>query len=216
MTKGGKSIWKRIRGHAVAVAAWGLVLIALGVAGLWVDWENITMAGYQWADRNHDTLRTVHAFSGARVIIVSWARFVVPHYLIDHSKSGSGFYRKKENQDLVFGAFRRNLSSGNGGWTCGSFGLMRVRDSRTARDGANGVRYSLMFPHWFVLLLLLAWPAKRGWRWLELRRRRRKGLCLNCGYDLRASPERCPECGTARAGNDEFRNSNDERMPKQE
>ena len=57
---------------------------------------------------------------------------------------------------------------------------------------------TVMAPHWAVALPLSVLPL-----WWVLRapaRRRRRlragsGLCPGCGYDLRATPERCPECG---------------------
>jgi len=32
----------------------------------------------------------------------------------------------------------------------------------------------------------------------RVRQRKLHGLCIHCGYDLRASPTRCPECGRLR------------------
>ena len=50
-------------------------------------------------------------------------------------------------------------------------------------------------PAWALALLLAAPPALIVRRWLKRRRDARRGLCLRCGYDLRATPGRCPECG---------------------
>ena len=62
--------------------------------------------------------------------------------------------------------------------------------------GPNGCLYNLKVPHWFVVLGLLAWPLRSAVLLRRERRGRRLGLCLRCGYDLRATPGGCPECGT--------------------
>ena len=57
---------------------------------------------------------------------------------------------------------------------------------------------AIVFPYWLAVLVGSLAPA--WWLWGGKRRRRAHrlaaGWCANCGYDLRASPERCPECGT--------------------
>jgi hypothetical protein len=52
---------------------------------------------------------------------------------------------------------------------------------------------------WMIALAGAAIGVVGIHRGKELRNRWRqgRGQCVTCGYDLRASPERCPECGTA-------------------
>lgn len=54
-------------------------------------------------------------------------------------------------------------------------------------------------PYWFLVLLAGVAPVAKGIRVYRRRRRLRRSLCLKCGYDLRASEGRCPECGTLAA-----------------
>lgn len=63
-------------------------------------------------------------------------------------------------------------------------------------EGGYGVCL-INFPHWFIIITMML-PIL--WWWRRYRKRKRLRLmigkvCLDCGYDLRHSQARCPECG---------------------
>ncbi len=51
-------------------------------------------------------------------------------------------------------------------------------------------------PHWSLAVLFGVLPTIYLLRKIRSRRLKRIGHCPTCGYDLRATPDRCPECGT--------------------
>jgi hypothetical protein len=60
---------------------------------------------------------------------------------------------------------------------------------------------AVVVPCWFLSVLLATLPSAWLWRWHKQRQRAlMKGRCPSCGYDLRATPDRCPECGTVSKG----------------
>lgn len=87
------------------------------------------------------------------------------------------------------------------GGTSVSLGSIEWIGQRRDAFGKQGQWFMLAtVPHWLPLGLLCIPPLLAARIRLRQWRRKRNGLCLNCGYDLRGSPEGCPECGAGRCG----------------
>jgi hypothetical protein len=82
----------------------------------------------------------------------------------------------------------------------GRMGFQFVSDAVALGGNSFVMVIGIIAPSWFVVGISAIPP---GLAYLVWRRRRRaqlrleRGQCVRCGYDLRESPERCPECGAA-------------------
>ena len=81
-------------------------------------------------------------------------------------------------------------------WTAWGFHVegnsLRGWDERGERI-AYGSWSAVAVPFWSLATAPL--PARWLWGRVRQRRLKRVGRCPACGYDLRATPEGCPECG---------------------
>jgi hypothetical protein len=59
-------------------------------------------------------------------------------------------------------------------------------------DGYGGTARYVRIPHYALLTSLIVILAALLY---HTRKRFAPGCCRTCGYDLRATPDRCPECG---------------------
>jgi hypothetical protein len=158
--------------------------------------------GILWLRSYHLTDKvTLTRDDGMRSLRSAQGRVVLGLYLADRSSQPGDIHALKYTRDEpssaqleLMGVFLlcSDSSAKLAHWQHGGFAWTHRRSSRD-------LIVTAVAPFWSLSAATAAFPLGCTALRLRSRRRRRRttGLCPKCGYDLRATPHRCPECGTA-------------------
>jgi hypothetical protein len=72
--------------------------------------------------------------------------------------------------------------------------LIRVHREEAFEQGLPR-NFAIILPLWIPTLASAALPVLSLARWRRKQLSKRADRCTTCNYDLRATPDRCPECG---------------------
>jgi hypothetical protein len=100
-------------------------------------------------------------------------------------KSSHGFYP----------GMHSDLQVWKGGWL-DRMGIRFWAREVTGTKVQDTYMRGVTLPYWVIVLPLQLFPILWLIQLARYWRRKREGFCFKCGYDLRASIEKCPECGT--------------------
>jgi hypothetical protein len=149
-----------------------------------------------------DDIAEMESATATIALSSNMGQFKIRHDSIDNVYIGDTFQRPHGWMTSHFPATTVTRSPLGPGarWDYRFLGFsLRSRNKLALRDdqftGAFWWAYwEVSIPHLALVLLLLIPPALAVRR-IRQDRRSALGLCAACGYDLRATPNRCPECG---------------------
>jgi hypothetical protein len=168
-----------------------LMVAALGVRSYWVN-DSITYqfaSGWRWNGCGISSDRgTIYAFYGPFNLLFQQ---IGPYY------AGQQMWEQSDPQRLRYVARPSKPSDFD---DLGNSYARRMGFFFNLQQFANGpgtqAADAILVPDWLLFVFFLT-PAvvviKRVRREARLERANK---CIVCGYDLRATPDRCPECGT--------------------
>ena len=166
----------------------------------WDRWTQLPLAPeHQHLDRSPGN-EAEFTYRNHRVRVISWRGTLVFDYLYQsHGYNRTAVQSEGLDQDVAHGPRL--------GWEHAPIGYGSTvydeawdgygfRGERISISGPDFVQYGSV-PLWVPAAAFAILPLAQLRRRVRHRRRRATGLCPECGYDLRGSPDRrCPECGT--------------------
>jgi hypothetical protein len=164
------------------VSAVLLFLAALFISALWLRSSKPVLKHVPWIGPNYPD-----GHYGERIGFTSRNGRIALYFALQQPDGSNGYPALREDQ-LTYWRVGMICLAAEGKMDaslCNRMGFLALVGRRSL---------ILMFPHWAALAITMLLPLFWGRRILRRRLLETGRLCV-CGYDLRATPDRCPECG---------------------
>jgi hypothetical protein len=167
------------------IAGLSLVL-CVATAALWIR------SYFRLDDISHTGQWHVHNFSSVRGrTFIQWGWSTEDELkLATGPYARGGFVWDSPSSGATLGVEKRSC-----GWRLGGFDYFSWTGRMNAAGQPTAGEHVTIVPWWFLCTFAALSPIWWLIRTRRQARRARFGCCLTCGYDLRATPDRCPECG---------------------